>query len=205
MLGTLLLFLIAVVLGVIHPVQSTTVTVHGLMDISDPEFFVDSGEGFSNVHITLQNNEDIAQSFVVLLQFQDSQGYTTQIVQSDLLVLTPDEELVTILDYRNETGRRMVDVFVWTGLEYAQPIEHFTYIGDGFDPSSYMQIPFSSETRVQLSRILASCEDNDPDCDSGYMSTLKTTYQRCMDFREFGVESSAGSICADHRLDKYAS
>jgi|GEM_PF-6232574 len=202
----MLLFLMAVVLGIIHPVQTTTIIVHGPMDISDPEFFVDSKEeGFSNVHITLKNNEDVAQSFVVLLQFQDSQGYTTKIVQSDLLLLMPDEELVSILDYRNETGSRMVDVFVWTGLEYAQPIAHFTYIGDGFDPSSYVQIPFSSETRVQLSRILASCEDNDPDCDSGYMSTLKTTYQRCMDFREFGVESSAGSICVDHRLSKYAS
>ncbi|HEX7032137.1 MAG TPA: hypothetical protein VF172_03975 [Nitrososphaera sp.] len=68
MLGTLLLFLMAVVLGIIHPVQTTTIIVHGPIDISDPEFFVDGKEdGFSSVQITLKNNEEVAQSFVVLL------------------------------------------------------------------------------------------------------------------------------------------
>lgn len=194
----------AVILGILHPVESSTITVHGPIDVSDPEFFADSEEdGFSSVQITLKNNEDIAQSFVVLLQFQDSPGFTTQIVQTDLLLLIPDEELLTILDYRNEASERMVDVFVWTGLDNPQPIASFTYIGDGYG-SGYMQIPVASETEVQLSRILASCEDGDYDCDSDYLSTLKAMYQRCMDFREFGVESD-NWICNSPQLSKYAS
>lgn len=193
----------AVVLAVIHPMSSATIQVHGPIDVYDPEFFEDAEEGFSNVHLELKNNEDMASTYVILLQFQDSHGYATQIVQTELLSVMPDEELLTIVDYRNETGKRLLSVFVWTDLDFPEPIASFRYIGDGHG-GSYAEIPVSSDTRVQLSRVLSACEDDEDSCGHDARSTLYATYQRCMDFREFGVESD-NSICNDPRISKYSS
>jgi len=98
--------------SIIHPSAQTKIEVHGPIDISDPQFFDDSKEGFSNVHIELKNNENITRTFVELLQFQDSRGYTTQIVQSKPWTFGPDEELLTIIDFENEVDARLVAVFV---------------------------------------------------------------------------------------------
>lgn len=188
--------------SIIHPVAETSIEVHGPIDISDPQFFEDSKEGFSNVHLELKNNEDIARTVVVLLQFQDSQGYATQIVQSELLSVGPEEKLLTIVDFENEVDTRLLDVFVWTNLGYTQPIASFKYIGESSN-LTFFEIPISGERSVLLSHVLSGCEDVERDCDYDARVQLYLAYQECAAYREFGI-SSENWICSEPGLNNYS-
>jgi hypothetical protein len=190
--------------SIIHPMAETSIEVHGPIDISDPKFFDDSKEGFSNVHLELKNNEDITRTVVVLLQFQDNQGYTTQIVQSELLSVWPDETFLSIVDFENEVDTRLLDVFVWTNLGNPQPIASFKYIKYiGESNVTFFKIPISGERSVLLSHILSGCEDVGRDCDYDARVQLYLAYQECAAYEEFGM-SSENWICSEPGLVNYS-
>jgi hypothetical protein len=188
--------------SILHPMAETSIEVHGPIDISDPQFFDDSKEGFSNVHLELKNNEDIARTVVVLLQFQNNQGYATQIVQSELLSVGPDEKLPVIVDFENEVDTRLLDVFVWTNLGNPQPIASFRYIGESSN-ATFFKIPISGERSVLLSHILSGCEDVERDCDYDARVQLHLAYQECAAYEKFGM-SSENWICSEPGLVNYS-
>ena len=186
---------------VIPAMSETTIRVHAPIDVSEPEFFPDSEQGFSNVRLAMKNNEDIARTYVVLLQFEDKQGIATQVVQTDLLSIFPDQGVLNIVDYENEDGKRLLDIFVWTDLRNPQPITSFKFVGSS--SGSYAKIPVPAEIELELSYAMAACEDSDPSCDYNARTMLYEAYNQCVDFREFKVEPDFW-ICNDPRLEKYA-
>jgi len=194
--------MIVVLPSIIHPVGVTSIQVHGPIDISDPEFFDDSEEGFSNVHLKLKNNEDIARTYVVLLQFQDRQVYLTQLIETELSSVGSDEEMLTIVDYRNEVDARLLNVFVWTDLDNPQPIASFKYIGESSN-ETFFKIPMSSERSVLLSHLLSACEDMEPDYNYDARVQLYLAYQECVAYREFGIPSE-NWICSDPGINNYS-
>ena len=108
---------------------------------------------------------------MVLLQFQDNQGYATQIVKSELLSVAPDEKLPVIVDFEDGVDTRLLDVLVWTNLGNPQPIASFRYIGESSN-ATFFKIPISGERSVLLSHILSGCEDVERDCDYDASATL---------------------------------
>jgi hypothetical protein len=182
--------------------SQTTIQVHGPIDVYNPEFSVDAETGYSSVNLKLKNNEDVTRTFMVLLQFQDNRGYSTQIVQTDLLTVMAHEEAIATVDYENEIGIRLLDVFVWTDIVKPEPIAGFKYIGES-SKEPFFVIPMSNERSVLLSQLLSACEDIEPDCDYEARVQLNLAYKECTTYREFGIPSE-NWICTEPNINNYS-
>jgi hypothetical protein len=155
------------------------------------------------VWLNATNNENSTQSFVVLLQLQNKDGYVTQLVESQQFTLRPFEQNATIVtaEYHNETGKRLLDIFVWTRLDHPEPLTRYQYIVNMDDEQTFAETRISNEGAVMISRLLSACDDGEPTCDVDYLEIVS---QRCSDLADFKLLDS-NSICNDQRLEQYRS
>jgi len=63
-------------------------------------------------YLKVINNESASLSYIVILQFQDNQGYVTQIDYTQPIIVEPSEEMQNTIEYTQESGKRLVDIFV---------------------------------------------------------------------------------------------
>lgn len=191
----------AAVLAILYPVETTTIKVHGPIDYQEPVFvnMYDAQQAW--VWLNATNNENKTQSFVVLLQLQDKKGFVTQLVESQQFTLRPFEQnaIIVTAEYHNETGKRLLDVFVWKELDHPQPLTSYQYIVNMDDQGTFAETRISNDAAVLISQLLSACDDGEPSCDMAYLEIVS---QQCLDFADFEV-IKPDSICEDQRLAQY--
>lgn len=153
------------------------------------------------VWLNASNNENKTQSFVVLLQLQEKEGYVTQLVESQQFTVRPFEQnaIIVTAEYHNETGKRLLDVFVWTELAHPEPLTSYQYIVNMDEQGTFAETRISNEAAVMISQLLSACDDGEPSCDVTYLEIVS---QQCLDFADFEIIES-NSICNDQRLEQY--
>jgi len=193
--------MITTILGILYPVETSTITVHGPIDFQKPIFVDGNNDERTQVWLNATNNENKTRSFVVLLQLQDKDGYVTQLVESQQFILRPFEQnaIIVATGYHNEIARRLLDIFVWTELDYPQPLSSYQYIVNMDDQGTYAETRISNEGMVLISQLLSACDDGEPICD---VNLLEIISKQCSDFADFEVIDS-NSICSDQRLEQY--
>jgi hypothetical protein len=180
----------------------TNIRVHGSIDISTPQFYEANNPGFTHMHMNATNNENETQSFVIILQFQNEEGYVTQLVNTEPITVELSETMRSIVEYADEPGKRLFDIFVWTDLENPLPITRYRYIAN-IDNGTFMDIPISNDGIILLSQLLSECADSDYTCDEDSIRLLHIAYDQCLDYRAFEIEE-LNPICSDTRLNNYA-
>jgi hypothetical protein len=155
----------------------------------------------TSVWLNATNNENKTQAFVVLLQLRDKDGYVTQLLVSPQSTLSPLEQNATIVtaEYQNETGKRLLDIFIWTELDAPELMHSYQYIINMDDEGTYAETRISNDAMVFISQVLSACDDGEPACDVNYLQIVS---RQCSDFADFNVIEH-NSICNDSRLVQY--